>query len=149
MTLDQQQSQQHSSVEKPGEKQLVRPAATAAAPMQKRVELDRLTTPQLIARLAQDAQNLVKAEIELGKSELRATVASGLTTLRRLAVGTLLALMAASLLVTGSVLALALVVPAWAAALIVAGGLGAASLTAFALARARHRRGNADGASST
>jgi hypothetical protein len=105
-----------------------------------RVELDKLSTPQLIARLAQDAQTLVKAEIELGKTELRAGVNSGLTTLAKLALATLLALMAASLFATGAVLALAQVVPAWAAALIVGGALALASVVAFSLARGPRKR---------
>jgi hypothetical protein len=102
-----------------------------------RADLERLSTPQLIARLAQDAQNLVKAEIELGKSELRAGLAGVVATLRRLVVGVVLALMACSVFAAGAVLALSLVLPAWAAAFIVGGVLALASLVAFALVRRR------------
>jgi hypothetical protein len=116
-----------------GSRQLV--GKPAAGPLASRVEPDKLSTPQLIARLAQDAQTLVKAEIELGKNELKAGVASGLSTLARLTLATLLALLAASLFAAGGVLALALVLPAWAAALIVGGALAAASAVAFSLAR--------------
>jgi hypothetical protein len=116
-----------------GSRQLV--GKPAGGPLAPRVELDKLSTPQLIARLAQDAQTLVKAEIELGKNELKAGVASGLSTLARLTLATLLALMAAGLFATGAVLALALMMPAWAAALIVGGALAVASAVGFAVAR--------------
>jgi hypothetical protein len=107
---------------------------------QGRADLERLSTPQLIARLAQDAQNLVKAEIELGKSELRTSLAGALATLRRLVVGVVLALMASSLFAAGAVLVLSLALPAWAAAFIVGGVLALASLLAFVLARRRGTR---------
>jgi hypothetical protein len=118
-----------------GSRQLV--GKPAGGPLAPRVELDKLSTPQLIGRLAQDAQTLVKAEIELGKSELKAGLASGLSTLARLTLATLLALMAASLFATGAVLALAKTMPAWAAALIVGGALAAVSAVAFSMARGR------------
>jgi hypothetical protein len=112
-----------------GQKQLAAPRPAG------RGDLERLTTPQLIARLAQDAQNLVKAEIELGKSELRASLAGGLATLRRVVVGVVLALMASGVFAAGAVLLLSLTLPAWAAAFIVASVLALASLLAFALVR--------------
>jgi hypothetical protein len=105
-----------------------------------RPDLERLSTPQLIARLAQDAQTLIKAEIELGKSELRAGVSTALATLRRLLAGVVLALLAAGVLVAGGVLALAQALPAWAAALVVASLLAAASAIAFARARTAQRQ---------
>ena len=108
-----------------------------------RPELERLTTAQLIARLAQDAQTLIKAEIELGKSELRAGVSSGLAALRRLTVGVVLALLATNVLVAGAVLGLAQALPAWAAALVIGGVLAVASAIALLLARAAQRRARA------
>jgi hypothetical protein len=115
-------------------------ARTAPGSSLQRPDLERLSTPQLIARLAQDAQNLIKAEIELGKTELRTSVSSGLSALRRLAVGALLAFLAVNVLVAGAVLALAQVLPGWAAALVVGGVLAVASALAFVLARAIQRR---------
>ncbi len=122
------------------EKGLVETSARSAAGHSlQRPELERLTTPQLIARLAQDAQTLIKAEIELGKSELRAGVASGLSTLRRLTVGVVLALLAANVLVAGAVLGLAQALPAWASALIIGVVLAAAAAIAFMRARSALR----------
>ena len=128
------------------EKGLVETSARSAPDRSlQRSELERLSTPQLIARLAQDAQSLIKAEIELGKSELRAGVASGVSSLRRLAVGVLLALLAANVLAAGGVLALAQALPAWAAALVVGAVLAVASAIAFLRARSMKRRARPPG----
>jgi hypothetical protein len=127
----------------PADHQLV--PSQERSPAAPRADLTRLSTPQLIARLAQDAQNLVKAEIELGKSELRTTLESALATLKRAAAGVILGLMAVGLFVTGAVLALALVIPAWAAALAVGGTVAVASLVAFSLARTAHRGRSSNG----
>ena len=102
-----------------------------------RADLERLTTPQLVARLAQDAQTVIKAEIDLGKSELRVGVAGALAALRRLAVGVVLGLLGAGALVAGCVLALAQALPAWAAALVIGALLAVASAIALLAGRSR------------
>jgi hypothetical protein len=105
-----------------------------------RSELDRLSTPQLVARLAHDAQTLLKAEIELGKSELRAAVASVEQGIRRATLAVVLGFLAANALVAGAILALAQVLEAWAAAFLVGLILAVGSFAAFRLARSSHRR---------
>jgi len=86
-------------------------------------DLSRLTTGELVSRIAQDAQGLVKAEIQLAKAELRADLTRMLATARR--TGVALGFVTASLLVlvAAAVLALSTLMAAWAAALIVAAGL--------------------------
>ena len=107
------------------------------------MELDKLSTPQLVARLAQDAQNLLKAEIELGKSELRSAVSSARQGVTRMALGVVLGFLAANVFVAGTVLALAQVIPAWAAAFSVGAALALGSVVTIHLGRsARRETGN-------
>ena len=86
-------------------------------------EVSRLSTPELVARIAQDAQDLVKAEIQLAKSELRNTVQGVGAVAKRMAVAAVLALGAYFTLLAAAVAGLSLVLETWAAALIVGGVL--------------------------
>jgi hypothetical protein len=95
-----------------GENGMVRPA-----------EVAKLSTPELVARIAQDAQDLVKAEIQLAKSELRSTVQSVGSVAKRMAVAGVLGLGAYFTLLGAAVAGLSLVLETWAAALIVGGVL--------------------------
>jgi hypothetical protein len=86
-------------------------------------EVSKLSTPELVARIAQDAQDLVKAEIQLAKSELRSTVQGVGAVAKRMAVAGVLALGAYFTLLGAAVAGLSLVLETWAAALIVGGVL--------------------------
>jgi hypothetical protein len=86
-------------------------------------DVSRLSTPELVARIAQDAQDLVKAEISLAKSELRATVQDVGAVAKRMAIAAALALGAYFTLLGAAVAGLSLVLETWAAALIVGGVL--------------------------
>src|SRR5215204_1896148 len=86
-------------------------------------EIAKLSTPELVARIAQDAQDLVKAEIQLAKSEVRNTVQGVSAVAKRMAVAGVLALGAYLTLLGAAVAGLSLVLETWAAALIVGGVL--------------------------
>jgi hypothetical protein len=86
-------------------------------------EVTKLSTPELVARIAQDAQDLVKAEIQLAKSELRSTVQGVGAVAKRMAVAGVLALGAYLTLLAAAVAGLSMVLETWAAALIVGGVL--------------------------
>jgi hypothetical protein len=86
-------------------------------------EIAKLSTPELVARIAQDAQDLVKAEIQLAKSELRSTVHGVGAVAKRMAVAGVLALGAYLTLLGAAVAGLSMVLETWAAALIVGGVL--------------------------
>jgi uncharacterized membrane protein YqjE len=86
-------------------------------------DISRLSTPELVARIAQDAQDLVKAEIQLAKSELKTTAQRVTSTVSRMAVAAVFLLGAYLTLIAAAVIALSNVVELWAAPLIVGGGL--------------------------
>jgi hypothetical protein len=86
-------------------------------------EVAKLSTPELVARIAQDAQDLVKAEIQLAKSELRNTVQGVGAVAKRMAAAAVLGLGAYFTLLGAAVAGLSLVLETWAAALIVGGVL--------------------------
>jgi uncharacterized membrane protein YqjE len=99
------------------------PEPTARGSRRPDGDVSRLSTPELMARIAQDAQGLVKAEINLAKTELRADLHGLLATVRRGAVAIVLLAAGVAMLLATAVLALCLVLPAWAAALVVSGAL--------------------------
>jgi uncharacterized membrane protein YqjE len=86
-------------------------------------DISRLSTPELVGRIAQDAQDLVKAEIQLAKAELKSTAQRVTATVSRLAVAAVFLLGAYLTLIAAAVIALSEVVELWAAPLIVGGGL--------------------------
>ena len=94
------------------------------------------TMPDLLGQISQDVQNLVRAETELARAELREAVHGARSAAISLGVALGLALASGMVLLAGLVLLLALVMPAWAAALLVA----AALLPAAAVAVARAAR---------
>jgi len=108
-----------------GNNGLVRPA-----------EIAKLSTPELVARIAQDAQDLVKAEIQLAKSEVRSTVHGVAAVAKRMAVAGVLALGAYLTLLGAAVAGLSMVLETWAAALIV-GGILLLTALMFALMGAK------------
>jgi uncharacterized membrane protein YqjE len=89
---------------------------------EKRVELSSASTADLVVRLADQAKELVKKEVELAKAELRGEWKNEV----KLAAGFSVALGAAIVTVTLLFVALALALgeelPPWAATLIVAAG---------------------------
>jgi uncharacterized membrane protein YqjE len=99
------------------------------------LDVSRLSTAALVSRIAQDAQGLVKAEIQLARAELRADLNRLLASARRAGVAAGFLVAALLVLVAAAVLALATLMAAWLAALIVAGGLLACGGVAAALAR--------------
>lgn len=94
----------------------------------------RLSTAALLARIAQDAQGLVKAEVELAKTEFRADLQNALGALKRVGAAVAFGVAALCMLLVTIVLALAVVLPAWAAGLIVTVLLFAVAGIAGALA---------------
>ena len=97
-------------------------AVTAGAPARP-TDVSRLTTPELVARIAQDAQDLVKAEITLAKSEVRTTFQGITAAAKRFAIAIPLFLGGYLALIAAAVLGLSEVLEPWGAALVVAGGL--------------------------
>jgi uncharacterized membrane protein YqjE len=98
----------------------------------------RLSTGELVSRIAQDAQGLVKAEIQLAKAELRTDLNSLLASARRASIAATFVLASLLVLLAAAVLALATLMAAWAAALIVAAALLASgALATWLAARAR------------
>lgn len=80
------------------------------------------STAELVERLAAEAKELVKKEVELAKSELRDEWKSEIKTAVGLAAAAVAALVTLNLLFVALALALAEPLPGWAAALIVASG---------------------------
>jgi uncharacterized membrane protein YqjE len=116
------------------------PEPASRAPRAADGDVSRLSTTGLMARIAQDAQGLVKAEIQLAKTELRADLHGMVATVRRAALAFALLGAGAAMLLVTAVLALSRVLPAWAAALVVAGALFASGGGAAAwAARGRNK----------
>jgi uncharacterized membrane protein YqjE len=80
------------------------------------------STAELVGRLAEEAKELVKKEVELAKSELRSEVKNEIKMATGLAGAAVAALVTLNLLFVAIVLALDDPLPGWAAALIVAAG---------------------------
>ena len=91
-----------------------------------------MSSARLVAESAQEAMNVVKAEIALAKIELRADLKSEVAAAKGLGVAAVCALVTLSLLAVSAALALSQLMPGWAAALLVAavvalvGGVSAA-----------------------
>jgi hypothetical protein len=91
-------------------------------------EAERLPTKELIAQVTEGAKLLVKEEIALAKTEIRANLKSELVLASGLGVAAVCALCALTLILVAAGFALGLVMPTWAALLVVAGivfGIGA------------------------
>jgi hypothetical protein len=88
----------------------------------------------LVARIAQDAQDLVKAEIQLAKSEVRNTVQGVGAAAKRFAIAIPLFLGGYFALIAAAIIGLTEVLLPWAAALVVAGALLVPGLILVSLA---------------
>jgi uncharacterized membrane protein YqjE len=80
-----------------------------------------LSTSQLVIETTREAMQLIKSEIELAKTELKADVARELSAIKTLGLALLGAVAALNLLLVSGALGLATVMPAWAAGLAVTG----------------------------
>jgi uncharacterized membrane protein YqjE len=85
--------------------------------------LANASTGELVGRLADEAKELVKKEVDLAKVELRTELKSEAKLALGFAVGGLAAFLALQILLAALVLGLAETMPAWVAALIVGGGV--------------------------
>jgi hypothetical protein len=101
---------------------LARPSSAGGA-LARPGDVARLSTPELMVRIAHDAQDLVKAEIQLAKSELKSTAHQVTATVSRMAVAAALLFGAYLALIAAAVIGLSYVVELWAAPLIVGGAL--------------------------
>jgi uncharacterized membrane protein YqjE len=87
-----------------------------------------LSTRALISEITGKASLLVKKEIELAKTEIRADLRSELQMAKALGIAAVAALLGVNAFLVAVILALATTIPGWAAALIVGGvmlGIGA------------------------
>lgn len=82
--------------------------------------LEQLSTRELVAHTLENVGLLVKKEIELARSELRADLKAEVAMAKGLGVAGLCALFAVNLMLVAVALALGTVMPEWAAALLVA-----------------------------
>jgi hypothetical protein len=85
----------------------------------------RLSTPQLLKEIAAQGRLLVKKQIELGKTELKADARTEAKVAGGLGIAAICAIITITLLLVTVVLALAQVLPGWAAGLIVSGVMAA------------------------
>jgi uncharacterized membrane protein YqjE len=103
-------------------------------------ELATASTGELVGRLAGEAKELVKKEIDLAKSELKSEVKSELKMAAGMAGAGVAALVTFQLLLAALVLGLAEAMPPWAAALVTAGGFVVLGLVAGAIGWGYHVR---------
>jgi hypothetical protein len=82
--------------------------------------MQAMTNRELIGETVEAATELVKRQVELAKSELRADIKKEVAMAKGLGVAGLCAIWAVSLMLVAGAFALATVLPGWAAALIVA-----------------------------
>ena len=97
--------------------------AEAPAALARAGDIAKMTTPELVARIAQDAQDLFKAEVHLAKNEVRTTVQGVGAMAKRFAIAVPLLLGGYMALIAAAVIGLMEVLLPWAAALVVAGAL--------------------------
>jgi uncharacterized membrane protein YqjE len=100
-----------------------RQAAEVIGPQNERVT--RMSTMQLVKEIASQAGLLVKKQIELARTELKADARTEATVAGGLGLAAVGAIITVTLLLVTAVLALALVMPAWVAGLIVSGLMAA------------------------
>jgi uncharacterized membrane protein YqjE len=81
-------------------------------------DLERLSTRELIARVADDSRKLVRTELELAHAELQSDVRAEIKLAASFGVSALFAFVALGLLFTALVAGLATGMPVWAAALV-------------------------------
>jgi hypothetical protein len=93
--------------------------AEAPGALARPTDVSRLTTPELVARIAQDAQSLFKAEIHLAKTEVHDTVQEIGAAAKRFAIALPLFLGGYFALIAAAIIGLTEVLLPWAAALVV------------------------------
>jgi hypothetical protein len=103
-----------------------------------RERITRLSTMALVKEIAAQATLLVKKQIELARTEIKADARTEAKAAGGLGIAAVGAIIFVTLLLVTAVLALALVLPAWAAGLIVSGVVAAA--VAIVAAVSWHRR---------
>lgn len=84
-------------------------------------ELERLSTRELIGRVADDSRKIVRGELELARAELRRDMRAEVRAAAGFGAGALFGVLTIALLFTVLVAALATYLAVWAAALISAG----------------------------
>jgi uncharacterized membrane protein YqjE len=99
-----------------------------------------LPTRDLLRGIVSDAGELIRAEIQLAKAELRANLHASVTMAKGMVAAAVLALIGVTLLLVTVIFALANVLPGWAAALIVSGVVLAAAGISFGVAWAKRIR---------
>lgn len=91
-----------------------------------RERVTHLSTLQLVKEIALNASLLVKKQVELARTELRADVRTEAKVAGGLTLAAVCAIITVTLLLMTAAFALALVMPAWGAGLIVSGVMAAA-----------------------
>jgi len=103
--------------------------------------ITRLSTTALVREIASQATLLVKKQVALARTEIKADARTEAKVAGGLGIAAIGAIIFATLLLVTAVLALALVLPAWAAGLIVSGVVAAAVAIVAAMSwRRRVRR---------
>jgi uncharacterized membrane protein YqjE len=115
-------------------------ATNGGGPLARPSDVSRLSTPELVVRIAHDAQDLVKTEIQLAKAELKTTAQRVTEMLSGMAVAAALLFGAYLTLVAAAVIGLSYVVELWAAPLIVGGALLVMGVVAALVAIRRRPR---------
>lgn len=77
-----------------------------------------LSTPQILAAISRETQELMKTQIDLLKAEVKADLTRELSAVKGLGVAALAILAGVNLLLVTGVLALSLIMPGWAAGLL-------------------------------
>jgi hypothetical protein len=95
------------------------------------------STGELVGELVKQSGELIKAEMALARSELRADLKAEVRAITSIAIGGAFMLWTIDLLLVTAVLVLALALPAWAAALICAAGVFLSGVCAAAYAWAK------------
>jgi len=100
-----------------------------------------LTTGELVKEITSRLGFLVKKQIHLAKSEIKADLRTEMVTTRTLGIAAVAALVAVNLLLVTGALILALFMPAWAAGLLVTALAAAVAAAAAAIGWKRRLRG--------
>lgn len=91
---------------------------TGAPPSTTLIGTGTLSTPQILAEISRETQQLMKTHVELVKAEMRADLARETSVLKGFGIAALAGLAGVNLLLMSGVLALAQTMPAWQAGLL-------------------------------
>ena len=100
----------------------------------------RLSVGELVSEISQQVSLLVKKQVELARTEIKADLKTELAAVGGLSFAAIVVLAALNMLLVAAAFALALVLPGWAAALIVAGALIVIALVAAGVSWRRRVR---------